>query len=284
MPSCLHPTVKRARPLLGTLVSISVSGLPQPLALQAITDAFEAVSRVHHLMSVHDSTSELSRLNRTEPARNVPVSEDLRAVLEFALQLSALTDGAFDVTVGSDLMRWGLLPAGDTSLPQAATWRDVDLFCDGSVAFKRPLRLDFGGIAKGYAVDLATRLLRSRGASGIVNAGGDLRVFGDDQEQVLLRLDAGPVSHLEALPVIELEDGALASSSTSHAPGTHVYGRTRLPVEPGLFVAVAAPTCMQADALTKIALHRDYDFRPILRRFGATAYQYTAAEGWREAA
>jgi thiamine biosynthesis lipoprotein len=117
-----------------------------------------------------------------------------------------------------------------------------------------PVALDCGGIAKGYGVDRAIEALRGAGGTaGLVNAGGDVRVFGPLRETVLLRRADG------AYRPIELEDAAVAVSDRDarHPPSGHrgYYVRSAAPA-PGTprYAAVRAPAAMTADALTKCAL------------------------------
>ena len=231
--------LRRARPLLGTLVDISAAGgLPLPALHAAVDAAFDAVARVHALMSRQDPDSELSRLNRQAPGDAQAVHMHTWTVLRAALDLAALSDGAFDPSLGN--------------------WRYIELE-EGRVRFRRPLRLDLGGIAKGYAVDLAVSVLGDAGVEHtLVNAGGDLRTTGAPYA-VGLRdpRDASAVAH-----VVELRNAALASSSACFSR-RWVDGRevSELvdPHSGGFYtglegISVRAPDCMTADALTKVLL------------------------------
>src|SRR5262252_5228421 len=92
--------LRRARPLLGTIVEVSVHGTPSSLA-HALEAAFAAVAAVHRLMSFHDAASDVSRLNRD--ALHAPVRVDPRtwSVLAAARRVSAASSGLFDVTVAA---------------------------------------------------------------------------------------------------------------------------------------------------------------------------------------
>jgi len=178
MTSRSNVEIRRCRPLLGTFVEITAAG-PDESELQAsINAAFGAVKKIQSVMSAHDPASELSRLNRAAVRRPVTVSRELFAVLRRADRLAAESDGAFDYTIGSLLARWGYLPRS-LRRKRPGNWRQVLLLPGRGVCFLQPLALDLGGIAKGFAVDAAIQVLQRRGAiSAIVNAGGDLRVFG----------------------------------------------------------------------------------------------------------
>jgi thiamine biosynthesis lipoprotein len=285
MPSSL-PSVERARPLLGTTVAVRVHGLDEKDAHQAIDDAFEEIALIHRLMSFHEPESDLSRLNRDAADRAIEIHAATFEVLKRAEDMSQRSDGCFDITVAPQLVALGMLPAPDSRRepdPQA-TWRDVTLEPNHRVRFRRPLWIDLGGIAKGYAVDRAIEVLRARGAvQACVNAGGDLRIYGPDSERVLLT--PGEFAG-DSLPVLEVENAAVASSGSvqplADSPSApHLDGRSRQSFPKGGFVSVLAQHCVTADALTKIVLALEEHSEPLLRRFGASAHLYDSARGWR---
>ncbi len=271
--------VRRARPHLGTIVEITASGLEEPALVSAVGAAFSAVSKVQSLMSYHDPLSELSRLNQGGHSEPVRVSAWTFSVLRAAQKLAAESDGAFDVTIAPRLVSWGYLPRVPTlgRGELLATWRDVVLGPGRFVQFRRPLHIDLGGIAKGFAVDCAVEILRRRGVpTGLVNAGGDLRAFGPRDWPVQIRhpRDPGAAGHAFAL-----RDAAVATSATYFSRKRWrkcwvcplVDGATRLPCEDQLSVSVHAPTALLADALTKIVLARRESAAAILQRYKASA-------------
>jgi thiamine biosynthesis lipoprotein len=238
--------------------------------------AFRQIARVHARMSFHDPASELSLLNREARGRSIRVSPDTWAVLSIAKRMFVESGGLFDVTVAPELARWGYLPRVARA-SRSATMNDVEMGTGRTVRFRRPLVVDLGGIAKGYAVDLAVRALVRAGASrGSVNAGGDLRVFGDRSETVHIR-HPGDLS--ASIPVLELRDAAVATSAT-YFTRRRVAGRllspivhplTHRPCRARSSVSVVAVTCVIADALTKVVLLAGEQAFPLLRRFLASA-------------
>ena len=129
-----------------------------------------------------------------------------------------------------------------------------------------PVWLDFGGIAKGYAVDLAVAKLRRAGVhTGAVNAGGDLRVFGTLEETVLVR---SPFDASELWPVAALRDSACATSASGEV--ARARRRRRRAAAPRS-VTVLAPTACAADALTKIVWQQGELAGALLRRARARA-------------
>ncbi len=274
-----HSVTERARPLLGTLVSVRVADLSPSEATYAIENAFSAIQDVHHRMSFHRFGSELSCLNRTAHLRPVPVSSGLWTVLACAQHLSAETDGLFDVTVTPSLVKSGLLPTPpDFGIP-CGTWRDIQLCPDRTVSFTKPLSIDLGGIAKGYAVDCAAKALLAAGvSSAVINAGGDLRVLGPTPERIALRIKLEPAAKF--VPVLELSEGSVAGSCTTDTVGVHIHGRNRKPLPPGTFVSVVAESCMVADGLTKFVLAGPAQSARTLRRFSAEAFVHQATGEW----
>jgi len=282
MRSCSPPPVERVRPLLGTRVAIRAGGLAPARAHAAIDAAFEAIAEIQRLMSFHDTHSELSHLHRRALYAPVAVHPHTRAVLTCALALSTHSQGCFDVTVAGKLATQGHLPMPDSPWrpDPAASWLDIELE-DDRVRFHRPLWLDLGGIAKGYAVDRAIDCLYAHGATqGCVNAGGDLRCFGTEPEWVQLQ----SVLFTDEVPLIELSEGSLASSSTADregAAGCHIDGRTRRTLDAPRFTCVLTKQCLYADGLTKITLGAFEDAVTLLALYAATAYHYDAEHGWR---
>ncbi len=275
--------VRRAQPWLGTLVSIEATGLAPVQLTHAIERAFRAVARVHALMSFHDPDSELSRVNREAYTRPVTISGHLRRVLATAARLSALSGGRFDITTAGTLVRWGYLPKPTGSGKTGGDWRDIHLAGDGSVRLKRPVLLDLGGIAKGYAVDLAIGVLRRAGVpEACVNAGGDLRFYGTQARQILVR-DPADATRLHVLPAMSA--AAIATSCASASRRRYGTGwRTPL-VDPlnqracaaSSSVTVVARSCLYADALTKPVAIDAVAAAPLLRRLRAQALVLYAA-------
>ncbi len=116
----------------------------------------------------------------------------------------------------------------------------------------RPLAITLDGIAKGYAVDQAVVALRAAGATeGLVNAGGDLRVFGDELQQIHVRHPGSPG---KLIAIGSVKDAAVASSGRYFANSCLVDPRTMRPHTTALSATVIAPDCITADALTKPCL------------------------------
>lgn len=245
----------RCRPLLGTFVEISV---PQDAA-PALDAGFAAIARVHERMSFHEETSDLARLRRAKPGTTVEVAPETAEVLRLALDLHCQSGGLFDVTIGKELSQGGFLPR----LPRSrftrfsGDSRDIEIIGERQVRCWRPLLIDLGGIAKGYAVDQAVEALRASGAQqGLVNAGGDLRMFGSRTWDIAFRdADDG------VREIVPFSNCAVASSANllnrrrrfGRLRTPHI-GIARKPVVHPRRVTVVANRCVIADAMTKVAM------------------------------
>lgn len=280
--------LRRARPLLGTLVEIRASG--DMAALAAATDAaFAAIERIQRLMSFRDADSDVTRLNRAAFRSPVRVERETWEVLAAAAQFSQASNGVFDITVARQLVDWGYLPELapiDGASDDRASYRDVLLEDDCRVRFAKPLLIDLGGIAKGYAVDRACEALESYGVRAyVVNAGGDLRV-GSAAEPVHVRDPAAPG---RLLPLATLADASVATSASYFAAKRWrgrdvqplVVPATRSAAASTASVSVIADRCMTSDALTKIVALLEDDAASALRSFDAEACILTPAGNFR---
>lgn len=232
------PMRRRARPLLGTLVDVAVPahGAQADAALAA---AFDAVAQVERLMSAHRADSDLGRSLAAPADQAVPIHPWTAEVLQLAAALHAASGGRFDVALGTG--RWSLLH-GDGRPPRL-------------VRHAPAVRLDLGGLAKGWAVDAAVQAAQAAGAPAVwVNAGGDVRVQG-----MAVPIDLRDEVRGGVRAWGELEDGALATSD--FRPGARAVGV-------GLqarHVSVAAPRCAWADGLTKVVAACGSPDHPVAR-------------------
>ncbi len=229
---------------MGTLVAIEARAADALAGERAVSEAFTAIHNVDRLFHPTRNGSELARLNRTAPGGVIPVHPWTSALLSLCRDLCARTAGGFEPALPGhgSVMDW--VPVGKRGL-----------------RLKRRARLDLGGIAKGYAVDLAVAALRRGGVhAGLVNAGGDLRVFGSLPWPVALR--AGYDSGAGTMPALALQDCALAVSACEAAAAPREHRGYYWPGAGGGYArraarrtaAVIAPSAALADALTKVQL------------------------------
>ncbi len=273
--------VRRARPLLGTFVEIEVAGAASSGANTVIDAAFGAVASVHRLMSFHEPNSDVSRLNREAGVRPVGVHAWTYQVLEAAVQMHRRSNGIFDIAVAPALQAMGLLPRLGDDVPVEAEVRPFDaieLLEGRTVRFRQAnVRIDLGGIAKGFAVDRALEVLRGSGAAGgLVNAGGDLAAFGAAPQTVHIRHPRDP---RRSICSVEVADEALASTARRFDPFQSADTTGSAIVDPrnhGLAPAVdgatvRAASCMIADALTKIVMIAGTEAAELLEHYNASA-------------
>jgi thiamine biosynthesis lipoprotein len=273
-----YARISRAQPLLGTLVGISLAGRGEDELHHAAAAAFAGIAHIHELMSVQSATSELSTLNDSPVGTAVRISPHTWRVLALAEEISRLSDGAFDVTVGAAMMaRDGAAGMHREPSERLATYRDIELLDGSRVRFRRALAVDVGGIAKGYAVDHAVRILRRLGVpAGCVNAGGDLRAFGDDTVAVQVRDPDDPGT---ARAHVDLRNRALATSANYRrdngfkAAGLVLDPRAGLcAVAQGRSASVRAKSCAVADALAKCVLLLGASSAAVLRHYHADGF------------
>src|SRR5712672_3611120 len=163
-------SVRRARPLLGTFVEITASHVSLADALLAVgslaelevavEEAFEAVARVHRLMSFHNPASDLSRLNREAGTNPVAVDAWTFEVLEIAVGLNRHSAGVFDINVAPALQALGLLPGANQHQVQDSASRRtedaIELLPGFRVRFRQPcVKIDLWRSRQGFAVDRA---------------------------------------------------------------------------------------------------------------------------------
>ncbi len=225
----LGPRLRQAgsgyRVVMGTFANITAVAADSRTAKACVEAAFSQLKRVDELMSDYKSDSQLSQVNRDAFKEPVHVDDDLFEVLDIAVEYSRQTDGAFDVTVGPVVKLWreaeetGALPPEEDIAQAGSKVGFEKLILDRenkTVRFKVDgMRLDLGGIAKGYAIDLAIEAMQKAGAiGGLVDVGGDVRCFGppsDSKESWLVGLQDPSVEN-QLLLVLKLRGVAVATS------------------------------------------------------------------------
>ncbi len=243
--------IRRMRPLLGTYVEIGADG-PDATTQRALNAAFSVIEAVHSSLSFQDPNSELSRLNRA-PGQWVAMSRIGLQVLKLARGMGIASDERFNCTVGGQMVRWEALP-DHTADERIAIGNAGDVeIRSGAARLLRAVLVTLDGIAKGFAVDRAINTLVRQGVSSCwVNAGGDLRVYGDKRLEIMRRELDGNLQ-----PLGYLQNAAIASSfsgaqRTMDMPG-RIVGTNTEGQDPGTVISVIARSAWRADALTKVA-------------------------------
>lgn len=181
---------RRTQYLMGTVVTITVAGLADEDANRAMSAAFEEIRRLEGVLTFFSEDSDLGRINAAAGAREVLVSAETIEVLAEALRISDRSGGAFDPTIGPLVSLWGF-EVKDRFVPpkeeieRARTlvnWRNMSVDPNlRTVRLERKgMKVDLGGIAKGYAADRAAETLRRHGvSSALVAVAGDIRALGE---------------------------------------------------------------------------------------------------------
>jgi thiamine biosynthesis lipoprotein len=208
---------------MGTLVTITAVAETESTAQAAAKSGFTEIRRLEELLSTWIPTSELSRVNAAAGSAAVHVSPETMEVVQRSLQAADMTDGGFNIAIGSAVEAWSVterqhIPT-DTELQQLIPLVDlhgvhVDVR-DQTISLERAgMRIDVGGIGKGYAADRAVEMMRKAGAdAGVVALSGDIKTFGRLPNG--LRFPIGiqhPRRERAVLAWIDLQDEAISTA------------------------------------------------------------------------
>jgi thiamine biosynthesis lipoprotein len=210
---------RQSQDKMGTRVSVEIDDRGGIDAESCLTAVFSEFDRIEEMMSPYLPASELSRINRDAALQAVEVSPELYALLQQSLEFSRLSGGAFDISFASIGHRYDYRKREQ---PDAATinellpsvdYRQIELKANRIRFTRAGMRIDLGGIAKGYAVDRAISILEHCGVkSGIVTAGGDSRMIGDKYGKPWIIGIQHPRREDELALRIPLENTALSTS------------------------------------------------------------------------
>lgn len=213
--------VGEAIDLMGTRVSVDLWHEDERRGRELVQSVLAEYRRIDERMSTYKDDSELSRVNRDAATDPVPVSDELFELLRRALELSAASEGAFDITYESVGYLYDFRAAvrpspGDIETRlEAINHEHVRLDAAArTVAFARPgVRVNLGGIAKGYAVERGAALLRTAGVEhAMLNAGGDTRVLGNRRGRPWIVAIRHPRTTDAVITRLPLEDEAISTS------------------------------------------------------------------------
>jgi FAD:protein FMN transferase len=269
---CGKPVLyKETRMLMGTMVSVEIVG-DSSESLSGITEKVWAeAARLESVFSRYLPDSEITRINREAGRHPVLVSDEMMEVLSCSEDISRITEGAFDISVGPLMEIWGFFPERKARVPSEEKladsmarvgWQAIELDRSaGTIHFAKPgMEIDLGALAKGYIVDRLADLLREEGIdNAMVNAGGDIYCLGENLAGRNWRIGLEhPRNEGEILTVLELKNRAIATSGDyrnyfikSRLRYSHIIDpRTGRPARSKVVeVSVMAPDCMTADGL-----------------------------------
>ena len=261
-------SLKRMRPLLGTFVEIGCEQSDKS-AEKAIRAAFDVVEKLHHLLSFHEQTSDLTRLNQAE-GRAVVVHHHTLRVMKLARGMTAASNGLFNCTLGGAMVKNGVLPNHSSHNQDEVEASGVaeDIQINGhTIKLGNSIKITLDGIAKGYAVDCAIAQLKRCGIKAAwVNAGGDLRAYGDLVLPVHRREMNGEYVSLGGLNNAALATSTVTNDYDQAFPGK-IVGNLTTPALGSW--TVMAHYAWRADALTKVAcLAAAADRAAVIERLG----------------
>ena len=177
---------QQQRDIMGTRITVELWHEENTVAADCSEKVFTEMSRIEALMSSYISTSELSFINNNAAISTVEISDEMGQLIEKSLYFSEISHGAFDITYASVGYAYDYRkrqqPSDDeisSALP-AIDYHHIEL-ANNAIRFRNSgVRIDLGGIAKGYAVDRAADIVKQCGVSeALITAGGDSRIIGD---------------------------------------------------------------------------------------------------------
>lgn len=223
---------------MGTMLTATAWGRDSSALDRALEAAADSVRLVDSLLSTYQSESEVSRINRGAGSGEQGVSEPFAAVLGEALRVAEASGGAFD--------------------PTLRDWRRVHFDAvRRTVRLEAGMALDFGGIAKGYALDRAAAALGAAAEGAVLNLGGQLHFVGraragtDDTRRQVGIVD--PDDPNRVLALLAVDSGSVSTSSQAERPGHIVDPRTGMSAGRVRSATVVAATGMAADAWSTAA-------------------------------
>ncbi|WP_052467089.1 FAD:protein FMN transferase [Psychroserpens damuponensis] len=260
---------KRTLKLMGSRFDITVVANDSIKANKYIDTAIAEISRIEKLISSWDDNSQTSEINRNAGIKPVKVDKELFDLIERAIAISKLTDGAFDISYASMDKIWKFdgsmtkMPSKEEiiSSVEKVGYQNIVLDKMDSTVFLKleGMKIGFGAIGKGYAADKAKSLLISKGVpSGIINASGDMNTWGKqpngDEWKVAI---TNPMDKNKVFALLPITNGAVVTSGNyekyvnfNGKRYTHIIDpRTGYPSTGIISVTVFAPKAELADAL-----------------------------------
>jgi len=263
-------SVKRTEFALGTYITVRIDGMSTRQAEYALKLAFNRLYEIEALASAKNPNSALAVVNENAFETYVHVSEELFFLLKTGLYYSELTDGAFDITLGTIVELWGI----NTENARVPTQEELAEALENSgfehlvlnedvnsVRFlKEGLKIDLGALAKGYAADEMKRVLVENGVeNAVLDLGGDIITIGDKNGAGWLVGLEHPRNFGEICAKLRVSGLAIVTSGDYQRNFTHdgkLYhhifdSRTGFPADSGIVSAtVIAESAMIADALS----------------------------------
>ncbi len=229
LAGCLHgmpqepAVVKRVQIHMGTLVTVTAVAPTDARAQQAVMAAFREIHRLEELLSTWIPTSELSRVNAAAGREAVAVSPETFELLTRSQTIAALTEGSFTIAIGPAVEAWSVTER--MHVPDAGELARLKTIVDPAhirldeqvrtvFLLKPGMRIDVGGIGKGFAADRAAAVMQAAGATaGVVALSGDIKTFGHMPRDTRFRFGIQhPRKEGAILATLELENEAISTA------------------------------------------------------------------------
>jgi thiamine biosynthesis lipoprotein len=260
---------KRTLKLMGSRFEITVVAKTEAEANTFINIAVAEITRIEKLISSWDADSETSKINSNAGIKPVKVSPELFKLIERAIGISKLTDGAFDISYASMDKIWkfdgSMTAMPSTEKIQASVtkvgFQNIIIDKNASTVYlkKEGMKIGFGAIGKGYAADMAKLMLINKGVSaGIINASGDMNTWGKQPNGDFWKVAiTNPMNKNKAFALLPITQGAVVTSGDyekyvnfNGKRYSHIIDpRTGYPASGIISATVFAPKAELADAL-----------------------------------
>jgi len=216
--------IKRSQYLMGTLVFVTGVATQENIAKNAVAAGLAEIRRIEHFMSTWIPTSELSQVNAAAGQHPVQVSTENMEVLKASLHMAILTEGGFNIAVGPAVEAWnvsqkGRIPSKEelNAMRPLISLENIVLDEQAKTVYltRAGMKIDVGGIGKGYTADLVVAVMQAAGATaGVVALSGDIKTFGrmPDQERFVFGIQHPRKEQGHILGWIELENEAVSTA------------------------------------------------------------------------
>lgn len=285
-PSDVHET----RFIMGTLVDFTVAGSSQNQAEKSVTAAANEMQRIQDLFTVYgEVANSVKAFNASPPNTPVKLDDEVAALLDMALNIKQQSNDAFDPALGGLNLLWGFsLPDAPASPPLAQAIQEatppahcIEKRKGGWMRMDSRCYLDFGAIAKGYAIDRGIAVLQENGIRhAIINAGGDIRLIGRHGEKPWRIGIRHPRNKAEVIATLELEGDVSVVTSGDYERYFIYHGlryhhilnpKTGWPATASQSATVIAPNATLADAWSTALFIPGIDGMPIMDKMNYAA-------------
>jgi len=271
--SCQRSLIKKKTTLfaLNTFINITLVDTDNSKINSAINIIRDEFRRIEDKFNIFNTESEIYNINRFSGIKPVKVSTEAISLIKKAVYYSELTDGYFDITIAPLEFLWGFYEGYEKRIPDGKELRKILKFINykniiidekRNTVFlkKKGMKIDLSSFIKGYAVDRVIKKLKRIGLKGaLIEAGGDLRVFGENLKGCIWKIGIRhPRNNSEIYKVLDIKNQAVATSGDYEnffIKGERKYHhllnpKTGYPVRNVVSVTVIAKDCMTADLLS----------------------------------